>query len=165
MLQNIAEKHGWHNLIGIQNYYNLLYREEEREMIPYCRKTGVGLIPSSPLARGRLARPYDSEKTGQPTHRESNDPWTRLLNLKGDADKAVTDRVEGFAKKKKVSMAMIATVWCLVKDNVNPIVGLGSIERIDQAVEAVRQTNTELLTPGDVEFLEALYQPKKIEGH
>ena len=121
-LQNIAEKHGWHKFISMQNYYNLLYREEgmcsrrkvdlclflfpvtelkfdlEREMIPYCRDSGVGLIPWSPIARGALSRPFDSRSNV----REKSD---RLLNVmirggETETDKKVIDRVEELAKKE-----------------------------------------------------------------
>jgi len=97
-LQNIAEKNGWHQFISMQNYHNLLYREEEREMIPYCKDTGVGLIPWSPLARGALTRPWDTRDT----LRENTD--NRLKNLirsrETEADKAIVDRVEEIAEGK-----------------------------------------------------------------
>ena len=165
-LQNIADRNGWHKFVSMQNYHNLLYREEEREMIPYCKYTGVHLIPWSPIARGRLTRPYDSERLDpdSKTTREDTDPWTKILNYKSEGDKAVTDRVEEMAKKKGVSMAMVAMVWSLMK-GVSPIVGLSSVERIDQAVEAVRQAGKGLLTKEDMTFLEELYRPKPVEGH
>ena len=165
MLQNIADRRGWHKFISMQNYVNLLYREEEREMIPYCNYTNVHLLPWSPIARGRLARPYDSEKSNpNVTHREANDPWTAYLNMKGDGEKAVTDRVEELAKKKGVSMAIVAIVWCLTKKNMSPILGLGSKERIDEAVEAVKWAGKGLLTAEDCKYLEECYQPKAPDG-
>src|ERR1700712_232401 len=105
-------------------------------MIPYCRDTGVGLIPWSPIARGALSRPFNDRSTT----REKSD---RMLNamIRGketEIDKRVISRVEEIAKKKGVSMATIATAWCLTKEKVNPIIGLGSKERIDQAVESVK---------------------------
>ena len=78
MLQNIAEKHGWHKFISMQDYYNLIYREEENEMIPYCNYTGVGLLPWSPIARGALARPWD----GRDSHREQHDNYLKT-NIRG----------------------------------------------------------------------------------
>ncbi|MCJ1248000.1 hypothetical protein MMC30_005215 [Trapelia coarctata] len=165
ILQNISEKHSWHKFISMQGYYNLLYREEEREMIPYCNHTGVGIIPWSPLARGRLARPYNAERTDEGnTHREKHDPSTRLLTLKTAADREITNRVEILAKRKNVSMAMISTVWCLMKEGVNPIIGLGSLQRIDEAVEAVKQASAGLLTPDEVRYLEEPYKAKSVEG-
>ncbi|KAG9235902.1 aldo-keto reductase-like protein [Amylocarpus encephaloides] len=162
-LQNIAEKHGWHKFISMQNYYNLLYREEEREMIPYCRDVGVGLIPWSPIARGALARPFDDRTT----KREKSD---RMLNamIRGsetEIDKRIIGRVEELSKKKGVSMATIATAWVLSKETVNPIIGLSSKERIDQAVASVRFASSGGLTKEDIEFLEEGYAPKIRQGY
>lgn len=104
-LQNIAETNGWHKFISMQNYYNLLYREEEREMIPYCQDAGIGLIPWSPLPRGVLTRPPQS----QPTHREETDAFLRNFILKNatESDDDVLRAVESVAKKYGVSMATI----------------------------------------------------------
>ncbi|PQE16889.1 versiconal hemiacetal acetate reductase protein [Rutstroemia sp. NJR-2017a BBW] len=160
---NIADKHGWHKFVSMQNYYNLLYREEEREMIPYCRDTGVGLIPWSPIARGALARPFDDRSTT----REKSD---RMLNgiIRGketEIDKTIIGRVEEIAKKKGVSMATIATAWCLSKNSVNPIIGLSSKERIDQTVESVKFASSGKLTEEDIKYLEECYAPKVIQGY
>ncbi|CAG8954405.1 hypothetical protein HYFRA_00006032 [Hymenoscyphus fraxineus] len=157
-LQNIADKKGWHKFISMQNYYNLLYREEEREMIPYCRDAGIGLIPWSPMARGALSRPYNSRDT----LREKSD-WALKGMIRGkeaEMDKQCILRVEELAKKKGVSMATIAIAWCLGKESVNPIIGLNTKERIDQAVESVRFASAEGLTAEDVEYLEEGYVPK-----
>ncbi|KAM3079981.1 CSG1/SUR1-like protein [Clarireedia jacksonii] len=162
-LQNIADKHGWHKFVSMQNYYNLLYREEEREMIPYCRDTGVGLIPWSPLARGALARPSDDHST---TREKSEQVLNAMIRSKEtDIDKTIIGRVEEIAKKKGVSMANIATAWCLSKDSVNPILGLGSKERIDQAVESVKFASSGKLTEEDIKYLEEGYAPKVIQGY
>lgn len=157
-LQNIAEKHNWHKFISMQNYYNLIYREEEREMIPYCRDTGVGLIPWSPIARGALARPWGSRDT----KREQTDNYLKSLirSRETEVDKAVIDRVEEVAKKHGVSMTCIATAWC-IKKGVMPIIGLGSKERID---EAVRNAKFEL-SDEDAKYLEEPYLPKNIQGY
>ncbi|TVY36037.1 Versiconal hemiacetal acetate reductase [Lachnellula occidentalis] len=162
-LQNIAEKHGWHKFISMQNYYNLLYREEEREMIPYCRDAGVGLIPWSPIARGALARPFNDRSTT----REKSDKVLNMLvrSKESEIDKRVIDRVEEIAKKRGVSMTTIATAWCLSKDNVNPIVGLSSKARIDQAVESVHFAKSGKLTKEDIEYLEEGYAPKERQGY
>lgn len=127
-------------------------------MIPYCRDTGVGLIPWSPVARGALTRPFNSRST----LREQSD---RMLNNiirahETESDKEVIGRVEELAKKKGVSMATIATAWCLSKDGVNPIIGLSSKERIDQAVESVKFASGGGLGDEDIKFLEEAYVPK-----
>lgn len=156
-LQNIAEAHNWHKFISMQNYYNLLYREEEREMLPYCADTGVGCIPWSPIARGVLARPWGDRGTD----REKSDNYLKVLlrNRETEVDKAIVDRVEEIAKKRGVGMAAVATAWCLHKNMVNPILGLNSKERIDQAVEAVKFK----LTDEEVTYLEEPYQPKNVQ--
>ncbi|KAL9100209.1 MAG: hypothetical protein Q9163_004392 [Psora crenata] len=158
MLQNIAEINGWHKFISMQNYHNLIYREEEREMLPYCRATGVGCIPWSPVARGALTRPWSDRST----LREKTDDYLEALvrSTETDADKAIVDRVEEIAKKKGVGMAEIAMAWSL-KQGVNPIVGLGSKERIDQAVEVVKLQ----LTDEEARYLEEPYMPKVVRGY
>ena len=120
----------------MQNYHNLIYREEEREMLPYCRATGVGCIPWSPVARGVLTRPWASRDT----KREQSDNFLKSLirSKETEIDKNIVDRLEEVAKKRGVGMAMVATAWSIRQEGVNPIVGLGSKERIDQAVEAVK---------------------------
>ncbi|KAF4629166.1 hypothetical protein G7Y89_g8981 [Cudoniella acicularis] len=162
-LQNIADKHGWHKFVSMQNYYNLIYREEEREMIPYCLDTGVGLIPWSPIARGALSRPY----TDRSTTREKSD--VTLANMvrgkETEIDKFVIGRVEELSKKYGVSMATIATAWCLSKPKVNPIIGLSSKERIDQAVQSVHFAASGKLTKEDVAYLEEGYAPKERQGY
>ncbi|ORY00297.1 NADP-dependent oxidoreductase domain-containing protein [Clohesyomyces aquaticus] len=158
MLQTVAERHGWHKFVSMQNYYNLLYREEEREMIPYCKRTGVGLIPWSPNARGLLARPWDSNNP--PTLRaESDAAIPRLLPRDDPAQQAIIGAVEEIAKARGVPMAVIATAWCLRK-GVNPIVGLNSKERIDQAVEATKL----VLSKEEITRLEEAYLPKNSIG-
>jgi len=105
-LQTVAKERGWHQFISMQNYHNLLYREEEREMIPYCDYTGVGLIPWSPVARGVLCRPW-GERT---TKREGTDNFLQNLIRKRETevDKAIVDRVEEVAGKKGVSMTAVS---------------------------------------------------------
>lgn len=162
-LQNIAEAKGWHKFISMQNYYNLLYREEEREMLPYCRDTGVGCIPWSPIARGALSRPFDSRGT----KREQTDNMLKnmIRSKETEIDKRVIGRVEEIAKKHDVSMATIATAWCLTKDSVNPIIGLSSKDRIDQAVASVKFASAGKLTEEDIKYLEEGYAPKHIQGY
>ncbi|GIJ91052.1 hypothetical protein Asppvi_010017 [Aspergillus pseudoviridinutans] len=155
-LQNIAARNGWHQFISMQNYYNLIAREEEREMIPYCQDTGVGLIPWSPLAGGFLTRPWGS----QPTPRELTDEAIKGLVLSGatDADKAIISRVEEVAKKKGLKMAQVAIAWLLKHKNINPILGLNSRESIDQAIASLELQ----LTDEEIAYLEEPYVPKAI---
>ncbi|KAH8822007.1 putative oxidoreductase [Xylogone sp. PMI_703] len=157
-LQNIAKQNGWHQFISMQDYYSLLYREEEREMIPYCKDSGVGLIPYSPLARGLLSRPYNSESTA----RQKSDTYSELLLGKvTDADIETIRRVEELAKKKDTNMPTIVVAWCFAK-GVSPILGLGSTERVNQISEGMKKIKEGLLTPEDVEFLEGAYQAKSV---
>lgn len=132
-------------------------------MIPYCLDTGIGLIPWSPIARGALSRPFGDRTTT----REKSD---RMLNAmirgkESETDERVIGRVEELAKKKGVSMATIATAWCLSKSKVNPIIGLSSKERIDQAVESVHFASSGKLTAEDIAYLEEGYQPKERQGY
>jgi len=157
-LQNIAKQNGWHQFISMQDYYSLLYRENEREMIPYCRDTGIGIIPFSPLARGLLTRPYGS----QPTTRQKADIYNELLlGETTSSDIEIIGRVEELARQKGVSMATVAIAWCVAK-GVIPIVGLGSIDRVNQTVEGLTLTKTGPLTKDDIHFLEQKYVAKPI---
>lgn len=157
-LQNIADKHGWHRFVSMQNYYNLLYREEEREMIPYCNDAGVGVIPWSPIARGALARPWAARATA----REASDRYlqTQIRARETEVDKTIVGRLEEVAAKHGVSMTCVATAWCLGK-GVNPIIGLSSKERIDEAVRNSRF----VLPQEDARYLEEPYLPKPVSGY
>ena len=160
-LQSIAQRRGWHRFIAMQNYYNLLYREEEREMIPYCRDAGIGLIPWSPIARGVLAKPWaDTHK--EPTSKRAGTDTIikKLFDVEYEIDEQIVGVVETIAKERGTNMAAIATAWCLSKPGVNPIVGLSSKERIDQAVEASKLK----LTEEEIKRLEAPYRPKVTQG-
>ncbi|KAL9074184.1 MAG: hypothetical protein Q9161_002378 [Pseudevernia consocians] len=159
MLQNIAEANGWHKFISMQNYHNLIYREEEREMLPYCRATGVGCIPWSPVARGVLTRPWDDRST----KREETDNFLKSLirSKETEIDKNIVSRLEELAKKRGVGMALVAIAWSIKQEGVNPIVGLGSKERIDQAVSAVKFE----LSDEEAAYLEEPYMPKTIQGY
>ncbi|ODV61451.1 aldo/keto reductase [Ascoidea rubescens DSM 1968] len=152
-LQHIAEKHNWHKFISMQNYYNLLNREEEREMIPYCQKNGVGLIPWSPNARGLLTRPLNAETERSKVEKKR---FSSLgLTTLETGDKEIISRVENLAEKHKVSMAAVSTAWVLSKD-IYPIVGISSEKRVDDLIAAVLVE----LSKEDVEYLEAPYTPK-----
>lgn len=153
MLQNVAARNGWHQFISMQGLYNLLFREEEREMNPYCNATGVALFPWSPLAAGVLARPW-SDRTDP---REQKDPFLKLLfrGSENGVDKAIVERVEELAGKKGASMAQVAQAW-LISKGCMPVGGLETKERIDQAVEALKVE----LSQDEVQYLEELYVPK-----
>lgn len=150
-LQNTAEKHNWTKFIAMENYYNLVYREEENEMIPYCNKTGVGLIPWSPIARGLLARPW-----GQETMRSKTDKYIQVIGLTDtkNAEQEITNRVEKVAKDRGVAMATVATAWTIVK-GCCPIVGISSVERIHDIVAAVKFK----LSEEELKYLEEAYIP------
>ncbi|ODV61221.1 aldo/keto reductase [Ascoidea rubescens DSM 1968] len=154
-LQFVAEQNNWHKFISMQNYNNLLYREEEREMIPFCQSHGVGIIPWSSNARGMLTRPYDPNR--KTSRQESEAAIMELLfgNMKPESDIEIINRVEKLAKKKKVSMASISIAWCVAKDY-SPIVGLSSERRVDDLVVGANL----ILSDEEVQYLEEPYQAK-----
>ncbi|CAM9024771.1 unnamed protein product [Wickerhamomyces anomalus] len=155
-LQFTAEKNGWHKFIVVQDLYNLLYREEEREMIPFAKKHGVGIIPWSPNARGVLTRPLS-----ETSERHKSDPQFKNLGLNNltEEDKEIVNRVEEVAKKHNVSQAIVATAWVLSKGTY-PIVGLNSVARVEEAVVASHFK----LTEDEINYLEEPYKPKKVVG-
>jgi 1-deoxyxylulose-5-phosphate synthase len=149
--QHVAESHGWTRFVSMQNHYNLLYREEEREMVPLCRDQGVGLIPWSPLARGHLARA--PQQTG--TKRSETDQFGKTLYAPmADADQRVLAEVDKLAKARKLPHAQIALAWLLQKDGVTaPIVGATKMEHLEMAVGALGVQ----LSKDEVAALEAPY--------
>ena len=154
--QHVAERNGWTRFVAMQDHYNLLYREEEREMHPLCLDQGVGVIPWSPLARGRLAK-LPEERT---TTRASSDVYARKMY--GEADDAVVRALVDVAKARDLPMAQVALAWMLQKDALTaPIVGATKPGQIDDAVAAVDVT----LTDDEVAALEAPYVPHPILGH
>lgn len=158
MMQSVAEKNGWTKFISMQNYYNLLYREEEREMIEYCKLTGVGIIPWSPNARGVLTRPLgvkgDTNRTEADIHR-----FQKLgLDHLSESDQTIVKRIEELSKKYNVSMAVISTSYVLSK-GFSLIVGFSKPERVDDAVKAFNFYQK--LTPQDIQYLEAPYTFKE----
>ena len=153
--QHVAERHGWTPFVSMQDHYNLLYREEEREMLPLCADQGVGVIPWSPLARGRLTRDWDTE-----TSRAETDEFGRSLYR--DEDKAVVDKVAEVAQRRGVSRAQVALAWLMANPVVtSPIVGVTKPEHLRDAVDAVDLE----LTDDEVEELGAGYVPHAIAGH
>ncbi|KAF9639156.1 putative aldo-keto reductase protein [Lasiodiplodia theobromae] len=156
MMQFCAERHGLTKFVSMQNQYSLCYREEEREMIKYCKQTGVGIIPWAPLYRGNLARPVGAEETerlkvsGQhPIHKDM---------VGADAD--IINRVQEVAERNGWKMSQVALAWVIQKGAI-PIVGCNKVERIHEAVDVRRK----VLAQEDVEYLEELYQPKQVSGH
>ena len=156
-LQLTAEKNGWTKFISMQNHYNLVYREEEREMNPYCLKTGVDLTPWSPLARGILAGSYQGGFAGGSTDRSQGQDRARTEGLyKGDHVFSIAERVVEIAAKYEKSPAQISLAWLLGKPGVaSPVVGVSKVAQLENLVEA-----TEInLAEEDVLYLEELYQP------
>ena len=154
ILQACAEAHGWTKFVSMQNHYNLLYREEEREMNKYCDLTGVGLIPWAPLCRGVLARPPSEE---QKTERSAND---RSQTGYSEVDKEIVKRVQEIAEKRGWKMSHVALAW-INKRVASPIIGFSSVERIDEALECRGKE----LTEEEETYLEELYTARKVEGH
>ncbi len=156
-LQMTAERHGWTKFISMQNHYNLVYREEEREMNPYCEATGVGLTPWSPLARGILAGAYKGGFDGGSTDRSKGSDRQRTEGLyRGENNFKIAQRVAEIAEKYGKSSAQIAIAWLLSKPGVcAPVVGVSKVSQLNDLVAA-----TEIqLESEDVDYLEALYQP------
>jgi 1-deoxyxylulose-5-phosphate synthase len=159
-MQHVAARHGWTQFASMQNHYNLVYREEEREMIPYCRSTGVGVIPWSPLARGFLAGNRKTDKTGD-TVRSASDPFANQMYFAAD-DFKVLDAVSAAAKARGVSNAQIALAWMLQRPGVSsPIVGASKLYQLDEAIAACAIT----LTADEMSALEAPYVPHPVLGH
>ncbi|KAI5852438.1 NADP-dependent oxidoreductase domain-containing protein [Morchella snyderi] len=162
--QHIAAINKWTKFISMQNHYSLLYREEEREMIPYCKATGVGLIPWSPLARGHLARPAGtggkSVRGGIEEDRsKSASPGLYMIGST-ETDAKIIGRVEEIAKKRGWSMAAVALAWINGKVTA-PIIGMGNVERVLEGLEA----GSKLLDEEEVKYLEELYEPLSVMGH
>ena len=154
----LADLHGWTHFVSMQNHYNLLYREEEREMLPLCRAEGIGVIPWSPLARGRLARPWQVEKT----KRFETDGFGKSLYAKTEAmDRPVVDRLTQMAVERGVSHATLALAWMLSKPGITaPIVGATQPNHLTEAVAALSLR----LTPQEIAALEEPYVPHLVAG-
>ena len=152
MMQFVAEKNGWTKFVSMQNYYNLLYREEEREMNKFCLETGVGLIPWGPLSQGQLARPHHSHGSTVRSSGHSALP---------EADVSIISRVEELAQKKGWKMGFVALAWLDQKGITSPICGFSSVARLNEALEA----KGKVLTAEEVKYLEEPYIPKNVLGH
>ncbi len=153
---NTSDRNHWTRFVTMQNHYNLVYREEEREMVPLCLEEGVGLLPWSPLARGLLA---GNRKAG--TDRSKQDDYAHKLYTR-EADDRVVDCVQELAKEKNVPPAQIALSWLLHKPGVTaPIIGASKPHHLDDAVAALAIK----LTPAEIEKLESVYVPHPVLGH
>ena len=152
-----AEANGWTRFVTMQDYVNLLYREEEREMLPLCEAEGIGVIPWSPLARGRLARGWD-----ETTERSRADEFGRTLyEQTADADRKVVEAVASVAQARGVPMAQVALAWVLAKPVVSaPIVGASKADHLDDAIAALELD----LSDEEIATLEAGYAPHAVVG-
>jgi aryl-alcohol dehydrogenase-like predicted oxidoreductase len=155
----LAEAHGYARFVAMQNHYNLVYREEEREMIPLCREEGIGIIPWSPLARGFLAGNRSSREKGETTRAKSDSFAHRLYYQ--DSDFAIVDRVTRLAEKRGVSNAQIALAWMLHKPGItSPIIGATKPHHIEDAVKALQVK----FADEEIKVLEEPYQPHPVLG-
>ena len=151
----LADRHGWTRFVSMQDHYNLLNREEEREMLPLCADQGIGVLPWSPLGRGRLARAWD-----EVTERSSTDEFGKTLYL-AESDRTVVERVGQVAEGRGVPMAQVALAWMYSKSVVtSPIVGATKMHHLDDAVAALDVQ----LTPEEIATLEEPYVPHPIVG-
>jgi 1-deoxyxylulose-5-phosphate synthase len=156
----VADRHGWTRFVSMQNHYNLVYREEEREMLPLCREEGIGVIPWSPLARGFLAGNRRKGDYGDSSRARSDDFAHQLYYT--DADFAVAARVVELAERHGVKPTQIALAWLLAKPAVvAPIVGASKLPHLDDAVGALAIE----LSAEDLAFVEEPYQPHRVLGH
>ena len=153
----LADRHGWTRFASMQNHYNLLYREEEREMLPLCADQGVAVIPWSPLARGRLTRDWRSE-----TSRSQTDEFGKTLYAGAEeADRAIVDAVAAVAERRGVPRAQVALAWVAANPAVTaPIVGATKPHHLTDAVAAVSLT----LDDDEVRLLEEHYRPRAVAG-
>lgn len=155
--QAVAERHGWTPFVSMQPEYSLLYREEEREMLPLCIDQGVGVIPWSPLARGRLARPW-----GEHTPRIATDAYGRtLFQHTEDNDREVAEALGHAAAARGLPRAQLALAWVLGKPGITaPIVGASKPQQLHDAIAALDVT----LSADEVQALEAPYRPHPVVG-
>ena len=153
----VAEKNGWTKFISMQNHLNLLYREEEREMLPLCRDQKIGVIPYSPLASGRLTRDWS-----ETTHRSETDETQKSkYDAMADKDRLIVERLASIAEERGVPRIHIALAWLLQKDPVSaPIVGATKLSHIEDAVGALEIK----LTPQEIASLEEPYVPHPVVG-
>jgi Predicted oxidoreductases (related to aryl-alcohol dehydrogenases) len=156
---HVADRHGWTRFVSMQNHYNLLYREEEREMMGLCAAEGIGVIPWSPLARGRLTRPWAEREA---TERAGTDHVLKnLYSRTEEADEQVAERVRAVAEARGVPMAQVALAWVLSKPVVtSPIIGATKMQHLEDALAALSLT----LTEEEIAALEEPYVPHPVLG-
>lgn len=155
----ISELHNWTRFVSMQNHYNLIYREEEREMNPLCRDQGIALIPWSPLARGFLAG--NRNKTAGETARSKSDEYAHQMYYQDD-DFAVVERLSEIARDRGVSNVQISLAWILSKPGItSPIIGASKPHHLDEALSALSVK----LSDAEVKKLEEPYRPHRILGH
>ncbi len=154
--QYTAEKNGWTKFSVMQNHYNLLYREDEREMIPFCKDSGVGLAPYSPLASGRVVRDWDADTARSKTDAIAKSKYDDTE----EQDKAIVERVAEISDKYHVSRAQVALAWLWQKGTHSPIVGVTKENYLDDFVGAFHLQ----LTEGDIAYLDEKYLPHKVVG-
>jgi aryl-alcohol dehydrogenase-like predicted oxidoreductase len=156
----VADLHGWTRFVSMQNHYNLVYREEEREMLPLCRDQSIGVIPWSPLARGFLAGNRTRDKSGETTRSKSDSYAHRLYYL--DTDFAVADRVVELANRQSVRSAQVALAWMLHQPGITaPIIGVSKPHHLEDAVAALDIR----LSEEERHYLEEPYQPHLVLEH
>jgi aryl-alcohol dehydrogenase-like predicted oxidoreductase len=154
MLNDVAVRNGWTTFVSMQDEYSLLYREEEREMLAYCKYNGIGVIPWAPLSSGVLAHPVGTETT-----RVNSAKGTVSERKVSSADETIINRVEELSKKKNCKMSQIALAWVASKVS-SPIVGISSIQRLQESI-----INEIVLSPEETKYLEEPYEHKDIRGH
>ncbi|CAB4255116.1 similar to Saccharomyces cerevisiae YPL088W Putative aryl alcohol dehydrogenase [Maudiozyma barnettii] len=152
-MQLTADKYNWHQFVNVQSCYNLLYREDERDLNQFCKRHNIALTPWSPLQRGILTRPVKDKNTTRYTADKLIE--VRHLNSLEDNEVQIVNRVEELSKKKNVPMAAVATAWSIAK-GCQPILGLSSVERVDDALKALSIE----LSPEEISYLEEPYRPK-----
>ncbi|RSL39981.1 hypothetical protein CEP53_013672 [Fusarium sp. AF-6] len=152
-MQFVAEQNGWTKFISVQNYYNLCYREEEREMNRFCKATGLGILPWSPLYGGKLAKPLGRNES---LRSQMPNPLHSLTS----EDEQIIGKVEEIGDKKGWKMSQVALAWHKAKGTV-PIAGMNSVGRVDE----MAVMRDKLLTEEEIQFLEELYQPRAVVGH
>jgi len=154
----VAERHGWTRFVSMQNHMNLIYREEEREMLPLCREEGIGIIPYSPLAAGRLTRDWSPDSS---LRAQTDEIAKGKYDAMADADRQIIERVAEVARRHGVTRAQVALAWLLGKQPVvAPIIGATKPEHLEEAVGALSVQ----LSPEDVAYLEEPYVPHPVVG-
>jgi aryl-alcohol dehydrogenase-like predicted oxidoreductase len=156
---SLSHERGWARFVSMQPYYNVMYREEEREMLKLCAAEGIAVIPWSPLARGKLARPWSDDP---PTDRDKTDEVSKVLyNRTREADKKIVDRVNELAKRRSLPPAQIALAWVLHQPVVtSPIIGASKPGHLETAIAALEVQ----LSPEERKFLEEIYVPHAVVG-